>query len=292
MGHLVDLLQTCILPKRGVLNKPVWAGILQCRRAYELSNANAIVRSSAARRCRTLRSCLAQRISPEPSKRCLEPVTALLDCSVLIPTSANVLFSATFYHCSYCFAIICCWISPNIGLHDSTSFKIVFIIHFEHHLMSQHTSTCHTSANKITMGPSLTADFNAMIKWSLDSKRSNAEFTERLGLPQAEASKHKIGQPKFEGKAADLCMKLYKSTNAAVKSLKGRYPTVSDLKSAIYQQDELSIARITGPLLREHGPDIWSSFEPYATRLGLAKYPRRLEYFNDTHRERSVKAKA
>jgi hypothetical protein len=72
-----------------------------------------------------------------------------------------------------------------------------------------------------------------MIKWSLDSRRRTAEYTGRLGLPQTEASKRAIGRTKFEGEGAERCEKLYKATIATVKSLKRKYTTVADLRSAI-----------------------------------------------------------
>lgn len=138
------------------------------------------------------------------------------------------------------------------------------------------------------MAPSLTADFTTMAKWSLKAGRRTDDYTERLGLPQTEASKHSRGPPKFEGDLATDCTALYDLTTKAVNKIFGDCFTVQDLESAVYQQDALSIGNIVEPVLTLYGPDIWCSFEPYATQIRWPKYPRHLQYYNHGDRERSV----
>jgi hypothetical protein len=137
------------------------------------------------------------------------------------------------------------------------------------------------------MAPSLTVDFLKMVDWSLNRRHTNAEYTERLGLPQTEASKHSRGYLEFEGEQAVRCMALYKLILEAANKIADRYTNTADLESAVYQQDALSINNVVELLLKEHGPHIWGRFN-HTTRIYPTNYPHHLCYFEDDDRKRLV----
>jgi hypothetical protein len=137
------------------------------------------------------------------------------------------------------------------------------------------------------MEPSLSADPNTIVNWCRDKLPPTHFYTERLGLPQTEKSKER-GRPKFEGQGASKCRDLYRMVQQEARRVADRYHTKEDLVSAIVQQQNLSIAKTTEPLLDEHGPVIWSTFEPYVTRVREREYPQHLRYYDENDRKKSV----
>jgi hypothetical protein len=137
------------------------------------------------------------------------------------------------------------------------------------------------------MTSSLPADFLVMIDRCLKKRHVNAEYTERLGLPQTDLSKRSKRSPMFEGKGAARCTALYKLINEAANKIADDYATTEDLDCAVYLQDVLSVDKVVELLLKKHGPHIWSRFD-HVTRLCSTEYPRHLCYFEDADRRELV----